>query len=292
MYRYKILKCFIIFFAVIMAAPVLAEGVRDEIFYLDNDHTLNIVAEHLAALKGDSVPELIKILKESFNGKKVRTIAGTYKVSGLAQGTIILKISEFNDHKAKDIVEKYLVKANDRFAREAAAVALGSVGDVTSIPKLKAALDDRDPVLQLYSARALGELGDTSGYAVARKYLSSDIRTLKTQALYALAMIGKPESRLLLEPELKNPDYHDPALLAIKIIEYRGVQAGQRPDFLKNILKENNGEVGYWAANEYLKLGAGYLDELKKIAASKSYKSASAAAELLEEKGIVSAEKK
>jgi HEAT repeat protein len=274
---------------ILLPVMLMAAGIRDEIFYLDTDHNLNIVADHLAALKADSVPELINILQEGFNGKTLKTIAGKYKMSGIAQGTIILKISEFNDHRAKDIVEKYLEKADDRFAREAAAVSLGSVGDASSIPGLKNALVDRDPVLQLYSARALGELGDTSGYETAKKYLASEIKTLKTQAMYALAMIGKKEATPLLEPELKNPDFRDPALLAIKIIAYHGITAEAKPDFLKKILKENSGEVGYWAANEYLMLGDKYISELKTIAADKTYKSAAAAGELLREKGLVAA---
>ncbi|MDD5353966.1 MAG: HEAT repeat domain-containing protein, partial [bacterium] len=183
-------KCRILllmFIIILSCAMAGAEGIRDEIFYLNQENNLSININNFNKLNQDDAPVLIEILAESKEDRPIKTIAGELKVSAAAKNTIMLKLAEFGDKRAREIVEWYMEHSSDRFSRHIAAVSLGTVGDKNSIAKLKAAAKDYDPALQLFAVRALGELGDDSGYGVAVQYLRSLDLTLKTQAIYALA---------------------------------------------------------------------------------------------------------
>lgn len=271
---------------VLISVHVWAAGIRDEIFYLEKDNTLQIVTANFSRLKTQDVPELIAILKDSLDNKPIETIIGKYRVTAIAQGELILKLAELADPRGKNIVVEYLKRSTDRFNREVAAVSLGSFGDPAVIPLLREALADKDPVLQLYSARSLGELKDVSGYEIALKYLHSEDKTLKIQAMYALAMIGKEEALPWLRAEQKDPVYREAATLAEKKIGFDHLPAGDKPGFLDEVLKNNAGETAYWAANEYLKLGPGYVPNLRKIAGDNSYRGRETADEILREKNL------
>ncbi len=285
-------KNLIIVLLMIVTIPAGAAGIRDEIFYLDRDNKLQLVTSHFAQLKPTAVPELVEILKVSLANKPLKTISGKYPVSAIAQGELILKLAEFADPRAKNIVIAYLKRSTDRFNREVAAVSLGSFGDPAVIPLLRESLRDRDPVLQLYAARSLGELKDTSGYETALKYLHSEDKTLKIQSMYALAMIGKTEAVPLLQEIKKDTAYRDAATLAEKKISYDHLAAVEKSRFLDEIIKTNTGEVAYWAASEYVKLGAEYLASLRKMAEDKSYKGRESVADILKEKDLAVPAKK
>ncbi len=261
----------LVFILLILYSSVWAEGIRDEIFYLNQENNLSININNFNKLKATDAPALIEILSESKEDKPIKTIIGEMKVSVPAKNGIMLKLAEFNDKRAREIVEWYMEHSPDRFSRHIAAVSLGTVGDKNSINKLRAAAKDYDPALQLFAVRALGELGDDSGYDVAIQYLRSLDLTLKTQAIYALAMIGKPEAIPLLKPELESKDCHDVALLAISKIEYDHLTVKEKPVYLRNLLKKETGETVYWAAVEFMKLGDKNIQELKRIAEKKKY---------------------
>lgn len=264
----RILFLFLLF---ILPAFVWAEGIRDEIFYLNRENRLSVNEDSLNKLKPEDSPALIAILDESKEDQPIKTIMGELIVAASAKNELVLKLAEFGDRRAKDVVEWYLEHSPDRFSRHIAAVSLGSIGDDTSIKKLKIALNEPDPALQLYAARALGELGNTSGYDLALQYLKGADVNLKNQAMYALAMINKPEAIPLLEQELSNKDCQEVALLAISKIEYDHLTMKKKPAYLEKLFKQGSGETVYWAATEYIKLGTKYMNELKKIAQQKKY---------------------
>ncbi|MDD5258745.1 MAG: HEAT repeat domain-containing protein [bacterium] len=267
-------KCRILllmFIIILSCAMAGAEGIRDEIFYLNQENNLSININNFNKLNQDDAPVLIEILAESKEDRPIKTIAGELKVSAAAKNTIMLKLAEFGDKRAREIVEWYMEHSSDRFSRHIAAVSLGTVGDKNSIAKLKAAAKDYDPALQLFAVRALGELGDDSGYGVAVQYLRSLDLTLKTQAIYALATIGKPEAIPLLKPELESKDCRDVAQLAISKIEYDHLTEKKKPAYLRNLLKKQTGEAVYWATVEFMKLGDKYVQEVKRIAEKKKY---------------------
>lgn len=264
-------KYLIVFILILFTVQVRAEGIRDEIFYLNQENKLSINEEKFNKISPEDSPALIEILAESKEDQPIKTILGALKVSASAKNELMLKLAEFADQRAKDIIEWYLEYSPNRFSRHIAAVSLGSVGDKSSIEKLKVASKDYDPALQLYAARALGELGDSSGYDLAIQYLQGSDLTLKNQAMYALAMIGKPEAIPLLELELTNKDYREVARLAISKIEYDHLTIKKKPGFLRKLLKQESGETVYWAATEFMKLGKEHTQELKNIAQRKKY---------------------
>ncbi|MDD5131359.1 MAG: HEAT repeat domain-containing protein [bacterium] len=264
-------KYLIIFILIFLAVQSRAEGIRDEIFYLNRENKLSINEENLNKLKQEDSTALIEILAESKEDHPIKTIMGELQVSTAAKNEIILKLAEFADQRARDIIEWYMLNSPDRFNRHIAAVALGSVGDKTSIEKLKTVIKELDPALQLYAARALGELGDVSGYDLAIQYLNSADLTLKTQAMYALAMIGLPAAIPLLERELSDKNTREVARLAINKIKYDNLPAKKKPAYLRKLLQRESGETVYWAATEFMTLGEEYVRELKKIAQRKKY---------------------
>ncbi|MDD5492244.1 MAG: HEAT repeat domain-containing protein [bacterium] len=274
----------VVLFLLVLSSTVWAEGIRDEIFYLNKDSNLSINEDNFNRLKKEESSALIEILVESKEDHPIKTILGEMKVSVSAKNEIILKLAEFADKGAKDIIEWYLEHSTDRFNRHIAAVSLGAVGDNTSIEKLKTVIKDPDPALQLYAARALGELGDTSGYELAMQYLKKNDEVLKTQAIYALAMINKPEAIPLLKQELDNKDYREVARLAISKIEYDHLTVKKKSRYLRKLLQRESGETVYWAATEFMKLGREYMPELKNIAQKKKYPGISLIKQALAEK--------
>jgi HEAT repeat protein len=69
------------------------------------------------------------------------------------------------DSKAVSIAEKAMDDQAPE-VREAAATSLGLLHSVSSIPKLKLALNDKDPIVVLAAAHSLCALGDKEGYEV------------------------------------------------------------------------------------------------------------------------------
>jgi hypothetical protein len=264
-------KAILIIFILILPSFAWAEGIRDEIFYLNQENNLSINEDNFNKLKREDSPALIEILAESREGQPIKTVMGELKVSVSARNEIILKLAEFADKRARDIVEWYMEHSTNRFSRHIAAVSLGAVGDKYSIEKLRSVIKDHDPALQLYAARALGELGDVSGYDLAIQYLKNSDLTLKNQAMYALAMISKPEAIPLLKIELTNKDSREVARLAISKIEYDHLTLKKKPAYLRKLLQQESMETVYWAATEFIKLGDEYVQELKRIVHQKKY---------------------
>jgi HEAT repeat protein len=92
------------------------------------------------------------------------------KTSGRATSIRVLGLIP-NDIKALKLAEKALVDDKPE-VRSAAAAALGDMKSRASIPKLRKALDDRDPSVALAAAHSLELMRDDSAYAVYYEVLS------------------------------------------------------------------------------------------------------------------------
>src|SRR5437867_2951963 len=76
-----------------------------------------------------------------------------------------------NDAKARKLAERALSDAKAE-VRSAGAAALGEMGSRRSIPKLRKALDDKDPSVALAAAHALHRMHDRSSYEVFYEVLT------------------------------------------------------------------------------------------------------------------------
>jgi HEAT repeat protein len=92
------------------------------------------------------------------------------KTSGRATAIRVLGLVP-NDTKALKLAEKALNDDKSE-VRSAAAAALGDMKSRTSIPKLREALDDKDPAVALAAAHSLELMHDDSAYEVYYEVLT------------------------------------------------------------------------------------------------------------------------
>src|SRR5215469_6872148 len=92
------------------------------------------------------------------------------KVSERASATLVLGLLR-NDSRARKLAEKGLADPKPE-VRSAAAAALGEMVARRSIPKLRKALDDKDPSVALAAAHALQVMHDNSSYEVYYEVLT------------------------------------------------------------------------------------------------------------------------
>src|SRR5215469_13805972 len=92
------------------------------------------------------------------------------KFTERASGTLALGLLR-NDAKARKHAEKALSDPKPE-VRSAGAAVLGEMGSRRSIPKLKKALDDKDPSVALAAAHALHRMHDKSSYEVFYEILT------------------------------------------------------------------------------------------------------------------------
>jgi HEAT repeat protein len=109
--------------------------------------------------------------------------------------------------------------AEDLETRQAAAVALGRIGDRRATPALVAALDDRE--LAVSAAGALARIGDGDAFDALMRFLGDPDGAIRQSVIAALNSIGHPEMRHRIGPLLSDPD---PAIResAAKIAGYFG----------------------------------------------------------------------
>lgn len=108
------------------------------------------------------------ILESGTHADKKEDRAAAVHVSGLIP----------NNSRARRIAETAL-KDDASIVRAAAAAALGDMKSRRSIPKLKAATDDKDPAVALAAAHSLLQLNDDAGYAVYYEILTGERKTGK-----------------------------------------------------------------------------------------------------------------
>jgi HEAT repeat protein len=107
-----------------------------------------------------------EILETGAKADKTRDRAAAINILGLLR----------NDRHARKIAERAL-RDHAPEVRSAAAAALGGMRSRSSIPKLKAATDDKDPSVALAAAHALILLKDHSGYDVYYDVLTGERKT-------------------------------------------------------------------------------------------------------------------
>jgi HEAT repeat protein len=105
--------------------------------------------------------EAWQTLEAACEGNKVAERASAIQILGLLR----------NDTRARKLAEKGLVDPKAE-VRSAAAAALGEMVARKSIPKLRKALDDKDPAVALAAAHALHMMHDTSSYQVYYEVLT------------------------------------------------------------------------------------------------------------------------
>jgi len=88
---------------------------------------------------------------------------------------------------AAGIIARALDPARPLPTKMAAARALGQLGDATSVPPLKTALNDADPPVRIMAAAALTRLGDNSGAEIMRSIENSPVADFRLLAIEASA---------------------------------------------------------------------------------------------------------
>ncbi|HKR31120.1 MAG TPA: HEAT repeat domain-containing protein [Terriglobales bacterium] len=97
-----------------------------------------------------------------------------------------------NNHHVMRIAEKSLRDSNPQ-VRAAAATALGKVHARASIPRLIAALDDKEPEVVLAAAKSLISLHSAQGYEVYYEVLTGQRRGGKNAVVQELGVLRNPK---------------------------------------------------------------------------------------------------
>ncbi len=114
-----------------------------------------------SAFPQNTKDEAWQTLETACDGNKVAERASATQILGLLR----------NDTRARKLAEKGLVDPKPQ-VRSAAAAALGEMLARKSIPKLRKALDDKDPAVALAAAHALNLMHDNSSYQIYYEVLT------------------------------------------------------------------------------------------------------------------------
>jgi HEAT repeat protein len=123
-----------------------------------------------------------QMLEEACAGDKTGSRAVAVLVLGLIP----------NDAKSIKLAENALTDEKPD-VRTAAAIALGNMNARTSIPKLKAAIDDKDPAVTLAVAHSLDLMHDNSAYEVYYAVLNGERKTGKGLIASETAILHDPK---------------------------------------------------------------------------------------------------
>jgi HEAT repeat protein len=122
------------------------------------------------------------MLERACTGEKTSDRATAIRVLGLLP----------KDSKAVRVTVKAL-RDNKAEVRAAAAAALGDMNSRKSIPKLRIALDDKDPSVALAAAHALELMGDNSAYEVYYEVLNGERKTGKGLIASQTSILSDPK---------------------------------------------------------------------------------------------------
>jgi HEAT repeat protein len=197
-----------------------------------------------------ALPQLSTMAKDQSKnqGERIATIILLGKAGN--------KIDEKDPLKkqAREDLENILKNDQDQFAREAAALGLGYLGDKKAIPVLKERLDDENGNVRMRSALALAKLGDKSGKEKALQAIKDKDTTAQLLAIDVLEEIGDKDVVPTLENNISSPSSNAwtkvHSKLAVKRVQIKGLKGQQRLDALKNNLQDKQLEVNKWAARE------------------------------------------
>ena len=121
-----------------------------------------------------------QILEDACTGDKSGDRATAILVLGLIP----------NDSKSAKLAQKALTDERPE-VRAAAAAALGNMQSRTSMPKLKAAMDDQDPSVALAAAHSLNLMHDNSAYEVYYEILNGERKAGKGLIASQTSMLAR-----------------------------------------------------------------------------------------------------
>jgi HEAT repeat protein len=118
------------------------------------------------------------------------------KSTNRATAILVLGLIPNNTRSAR-LAEKALTD-NKPEVRSAAAAALGEMGSRASIPKLRAAFDDQDPVVVLAAAHSLDLMHDNSAYEVYYEVLNGERKARKGLISSQASLLHDPKKMAAL----------------------------------------------------------------------------------------------
>ena len=110
-------------------------------------------------------------------------------LSQVSLGATLDDVNRWEREKAVELLIKAL-KDSDSDVREAAALALGKIGDKRTVEPLIKALKDSNRWVCAFAALALGKIGDKRAVGPLIKALKDSNKAVRNAAVWALGEIG------------------------------------------------------------------------------------------------------
>jgi HEAT repeat protein len=205
------------------AAGIISDAIGSE--------TTAVQIEAIKAGVKLSSPALDRTILDKLNSpnpfikQEVVTVAGNMDLEFLVKEGSVEKIIQLADdtnagvriaacrfignravEKAVPELVKRLKSDSSELVRQAAAEALGEIGDRDSIRALKSALDQNSPMVRIGAALALAELGSDAGLDRAITAIKSTDYKIRVKACKVIGMVGDEALKFLLQEALDDYD--------------------------------------------------------------------------------------
>ncbi|MBN1384574.1 MAG: HEAT repeat domain-containing protein [Elusimicrobia bacterium] len=210
---------------------------------------------HNKETRQEAIKEIEKIGKPAV--AHLRQLAKDKKKDQNSRISAIVLLGRMKAEEAGTDLEEVLEKDDNKFCREASAIALGKIKNKKAIPKLKKALKDESGNVRMRAVWALAKMGDKSGKKLALDIIKSKDVTAQLLAVEALEAIGDKDVIPELENNLNSNSVWTRihSKLAIKRLKIQGLSEQEKLNFLKETLKDEQFEVNQWSAQELTKVG-------------------------------------
>jgi HEAT repeat protein len=210
---------------------------RYETRYGAGDHIADVVRRHISAIGTQNVLDAVQRVSADRLGGLARVLGWLEGEAAQRALTRLLGQDSVRSHVIEALVRNGArvvaplveqLQAEDLETRQAAAVALGRIGDRRATAALVAALDDRE--LTLTAASALARIGDASAFEELLTRLDDPDAAIRQAVIAALNSIGHPDMPRRIAGLLTDDD---PVVResAVKIAGYFGY-----PDCLERVL--------------------------------------------------------
>jgi hypothetical protein len=214
-----------------------------------------------STLWNETVPIFINILKNPSESEIVRTGAAYI-------------LGKLGDPRAAPALRDALESAISTDEKRAALIGLAFLSDRDSVNVLLPFLMDRDKLVAIYAAMALGELGYREGLKAAMDGTHDEDWKVRKEAIYALGSIGGKEAIERLEDlsETENlAGLKAEAKVALHRIKIKDLSTQETLSYLEKRLEDGNRETRMWAIKKLSKeSGKEGLLVLKRKAQGKS----------------------
>ncbi|MCB4792716.1 MAG: HEAT repeat domain-containing protein [Elusimicrobia bacterium] len=263
------------------AAIILQSGLTDQ-----NREVRLLSIGMLPNIGKECIPTLIKLLDDESDFIKVEAARSLFKLENRSGIPVLREILANKPKLSEKIDVAARMKAiTQGTVRVKAAIALGEIKDIGSVPLLTKTLDDDDgrvvdacllslaklgdrkakddfasalkstkPQVREVAAQALGNIGDPSYIPKIRERLKDWSRDVKAASITALAKLNDKESFYAIKGLLKDEDIivRQKAVAALGMLGNKGAV-----DSLENMLEDPNGLVRISAAEALCLLGDG-----------------------------------